>query len=171
MLKKLALAAVLAVVSSPLFAQEFTVGDLSIANPHAFETPPMAMTGGGFMEITNNGDTADRLIAVRADFPRVEVHQTVVTDGVGKMLPVEGIDITPGETVTLQPGGYHVMFIGLDGRQFEEGEKIPATLVFENAGEVAVKFVVEKRPAGMGMGMKMDHGNMDTNSNDQMSGN
>ena len=48
------------------------------------------------------------------------------------------------------------MFIGLDGKQFVEGEKIPATLVFEQAGEVAVEFAVEKRPSGTGMKMNME---------------
>ncbi|NCO20737.1 MAG: copper chaperone PCu(A)C [Rhodobacterales bacterium] len=168
MLKKLAFIAALAVTAAPIWAHEYTVGDLEISHPHAFETPPMAMTGGGFMSITNSGAAADRLIAVRADFPRVELHQSVLTDGVGKMLSFEGIDIAPGETVLLQPGGYHVMFIGLAGRQFKEGEKIAATLVFEQAGDLAVEFSVEKRPVGMGMGMKMDHGKMQMNG---MSGN
>ena len=156
MFRKFALVAFCAAFSTSALADDFKVGDLEIDHPLAFETPPMAMTGGGFMTITNTGDSADRLIAVRADFPRVEVHETVVTDGVGKMLPVDGIDIPAGDTVTLQPGGYHVMFIGLDGQQFVEGEKIPATLVFEQAGEVAVEFAVEKRPSGTGMKMNME---------------
>jgi len=171
MLKKLTLLVALAVTSSPLFAHQFVLGDLLIEHPYAFETAPMAMTGGGFVEITNTGDAADRLIAVRADFPRVEIHETVVTDGINTMRPVDGVDIAPGETAALQPGGYHVMFIDLDGRQFKEGEKIPATLVFERAGEVAVEFAVEKRPSGMGMGMKMDTGKMNINDGDDMSGN
>lgn len=140
MFKKLAFAAAVAVCSTQLWAHGFTVGDLEIGHPYAFETPPMAMAGGGFMTITNNGDTPDRLIDVRADFLKVEVHETVVTDGVAQMLPVEGIEVPPGETVTLQPGGYHVMFVGLEGRQLIEGESFTGTLVFEQAGEVEVEF-------------------------------
>ena len=104
MFKKIALVAVCATFSTAAVAHGFKVGDLEIGHPLAYETPPMAMAGGGFMTITNTGDSADRLIAVRADYPRVEVHETVVTDGVGQMLPVDGIDIPARETVTLQPG-------------------------------------------------------------------
>lgn len=165
MFRQFALATAFAVSTTPLWAHEFTLGDLEIIHPYAFETAPMAMSAGGFLTISNNGDTADRLIAVRADFPKVQVHETVVTDGVNQMLPVDGIDIPAGEAVALEPGGYHVMFMGLDGRQLMEGEEFPATLVFEKAGEIAVDFAVEKRSSNSDM--KMDHSNM--NKNDQSS--
>ena len=147
----IAAAAAFCLMSSNVMAHEFKAGDLTVDHPMAFETAPMAMTGGGFMSITNTGDELDRLIAVRADFPKVEIHQTVEKDGVAQMLPVEAIEIAPGQTVTLQPGGFHVMFMGLDGRQLTEGEEVPATLVFEKAGDLAVVFKVEKRPEGMTM--------------------
>ena len=54
------------------------------------------------------------------------------------------IEIPAGETVKLKPGGLHVMFMGLED-PLTEGENIPATLVFENAGEVEVTFNVEAR--------------------------
>ncbi len=149
-------AAAAGLLSTPLYAHDYTVGDLTIHHPVVFETAPMAMTGGGFMTITNSGTAADRLIGVEADFPRVEIHQTVVTDGIGRMLPVGAIDIAPGTSVTLQPGGYHVMFIGLEGRQLKDGDDVPATLLFETAGRLAVVFKVEKRPEGTGM--TMQHG-------------
>lgn len=154
--RTLAAAAVVGLLATPLWAHEYKVGALTVDHPMAFETAPMAMSGGGFMTITNNGAEADRLIAVRADFPKVEVHETMVADGVNRMPPAAAIDIAPGATVTLQPGGYHVMFMGLQGRQLKEGDEIPATLVFERAGELPIVFNVEKRPAGMGM--KMRHG-------------
>jgi copper(I)-binding protein len=104
------------------------------------------MSGAGYMTITNTGSEPDRLLALRADFPRVSLHGTQTdAQGVTRMVPVEGIAIAPGETVTLAPGGMHVMFMGLDGDPFEEGERIPATLVFERAGEIAVEFWVEPR--------------------------
>ncbi len=149
--KTIAAAVALNLLASPLWAHGFEAGALKIDHPMAFETAPMAMTGGGFMTITNTGDHADRLIAVRADFPKVEIHQTVEKDGVAQMLPVEAIDLAPGATVTLKPGGYHVMFMGLGGRQLKAGDKVPATLVFEHAGEVDVVFAVEKRPEGLHM--------------------
>lgn len=126
---------------------------LKIEKPHAFETPPTAGAGGGFMSITNMGETDDTLIAVRADFPRVELHTTEFTDDVARMKHVEEITIPAGETVALEPGGYHVMLMGIQGMPLVAGESFPATLVFEHAGEVAVTFDIVTRD--------MDHANHD----------
>lgn len=130
---------------APLLAHEFEAGDLTIDHPMAFATAPTAMAGGGYMTIANAGSEPDRLLEVRADFPRVELHATEERDGVARMRPVEALEIPPGETVELRPGGLHVMFMGLDGDPLEAGEEIPATLVFERAGEVDVVFHVEAR--------------------------
>ena len=136
-------------------AHDYTVGNLEIMHPMAFETPKMAQAGAGFLTITNTGNTDDVLLEVRADFPKVEVHTTEESDGVARMMHVDNLPIPAGETVELAPGGYHVMFMGLEA-PFEDGQKIPATLIFENAGEVEVTFNVEVRPED---GESMDHSN------------
>lgn len=53
------------------------------------------------------------------------------------MQQVTQIDLPAGETVALEPGGFHVMLIGLAG-QLEVGESFDVTLTFENAGERTV---------------------------------
>ena len=63
------------------------------------------------------------------------------------MLPVEALEIAPGETVTLEPRGLHVMFMGL-GAPWKAGDKVPVTLVFETAGAVPIVFNVEARKDG-----------------------
>ena len=111
----------------------------------AFPTMATAMSGAGFFTVTNTGPEDDRLIAVRSDFPRVTLHGTKNEDGVMRMFDMDAIDIPAGETTALEPGAMHVMFMGLDGDPFEVGEQIPATLVFEKAGEGDVVFYVEPR--------------------------
>ena len=137
--------AVSAGLSGAALAHDYQVGDLEIGHPMAFDTPQTAMAGAGYLSITNAGQTADRLIEVRADFPQVMMHTTEEKDGVARMMHVDAIKILPGETVVFEPGGYHVMFMGLAGDPFEAGEQIPATLVFEEAGEIEVMFSVESR--------------------------
>lgn len=138
----------LSLLAQPAAAHEFTLGALTIGHPYAAETPPGAMTGAGYLTIANAGPEADRLIAVRADFPNVSLHRTEAgADGVVRMRETEGVAVPAGGEVALAPGGDHVMFMGLAGDPFEVGERIPAVLVFENAGEVAVEFVVEPRTA------------------------
>lgn len=172
MFRTLTTTALLTLCATLAQAHDYTVGALSIAHPFAYETAPMTRTGGGYMTITNTGDTPDRLVAVAADFPRVEVHQSLMRDGVAVMEPAPVLEIAPGETVTLAPGGYHVMFMGLDA-PLVDGDRFPATLTFEQAGEVAVEFAVEARPAAGAAAMDhdtMDHGAMDHGAMDAQTG-
>ncbi len=146
-MKRNTLAAMAALTLSVTSA--FADSMITVTDARAFETAPSAMAGGGFMQITNSGTTDDRLVAVQADFPRVEIHTTEFTDGVAKMMHIDGIDVPAGETVTLEPGALHVMFMGLQGDPLEEGETVPATLIFEQAGEVPITFNVVKREMAM----------------------
>lgn len=59
------------------------------------------------------------------------------------MIPVKEIEVKPGSVVELQPGGYHVMLIGLK-HSLEEGQMVPITLSFEKGGTVKVEAKVEK---------------------------
>lgn len=145
---KLALSAALAALMAlPAAAHDYTTGSLSVGHPMAFETPATASNGGGYLTITNSGGTADRLLRIEAEgFDEVSLHETSTDDkGVARMRHVDGVDLPAGETVTLAPGGMHVMFMGLGGDPFEEGDKIPATLIFEKAGPLKVTFNVESR--------------------------
>ena len=139
-------AAAFCALATTLSAHEYKLGDLVVDHPMAFATAPTAQTGGGFMTITNNGSMPDTLVSVAAEFPRVEIHTTEMDGDVARMMQlVDGIEIQPGETVTLMPGGLHIMFMGLRGDPFEVGEEIPATLIFENGGSVDIVFDVQER--------------------------
>ncbi|MEJ6396484.1 copper chaperone PCu(A)C [Yoonia sp. 208BN28-4] len=153
----------LAMMPTTLFAHDYTVGDLKVMHPVALETPVTAQSGAGYLTIMNTGETADRLLGVEADFPRVEVHDTIVENDVSRMVHQEdGLEIAPGETLTLSRGGKHVMFMGLNGDPFEVGEEIEATLIFETAGRLEIVFNVEERDGDDGMDhSQMDHGDMD----------
>ena len=153
--------ALLSVVASTALADS----DISVMHPTAFETAPTAMAGGGFMQIMNMGDTDDMLIAAQADYPRVEIHTTEFTDGVAKMIHVDGVRVPAGGMVALEPGGYHVMFMGLRGKPFKIGDMIPVTLVFEHAGDVDIMLEVVARTITPDENAPMDHGEMD-HSND-----
>ncbi len=118
---------------------------ISVSDARAFETAPSAMAGGGFFAITNTGTSDDTLIAVLADFPRVQLHTTEFENDIARMVHVDTIPVPAGETVTLEPGGLHVMFMGLQGNPLMAGATIDATLVFEQAGEIPVTFAIVKR--------------------------
>ncbi len=164
--KSVAAAAALTLVTYSASAHDYKAGDLTLHHPWTRATPPNAKTGGAFVEISNNGTETDRLIAVSSNVAaKAELHEMAVADGVMTMRPVEGgIEIRAGETVTLQPGRLHIMFMGLN-RSFEEGTSIPVVLTFENAGQVSVELAVDKMGAKAPMTDEMNHGKMDHGSN------
>lgn len=145
---------------------EFAVGDLKIAQIWARETAPTAKSGGSFMIIMNHGSTDDRLIGATGDIAeRIELHTHLMDDGVMRMRPVEAIELPAGGEAKLQPGGDHVMFIGLT-EPLVEGSEIPVTLIFEEAGEIEVMVKVEDIAHGGdghhdGHGEGHDHGHGD----------
>lgn len=117
------------------------VGDLVIENPWTRATPAGAPAAGGYLKIVNHGNTAEVLTGGIADIAdHVEIHEMSMADGVMTMQALaEGIEIGPDETVVLEPGGYHVMLIGLSGA-IAEGDVVAVTLNFANAGPIAVEF-------------------------------
>lgn len=92
-----------------------------------------------YFTVTNNGDGADTLLSIESDMAHViEIHDVEMKDGVMSMFPLEdGLEVPAGETVTLEPGGYHVMMIDIT-ESLIDGEEFTATLTFENAGEVEI---------------------------------
>lgn len=128
--------------AAPAGGMTFKLGSLTIEAPWARATPGGAKVAGGFMKITNNGTEPDRLVGGTVPFAgRFEVHEMAIDGGVMKMREVKSLEIKPGETVELKPGGYHVMFMDLKSG-LKDGETAKGTLVFEKAGKVDVEFKV-----------------------------
>lgn len=121
----------------------FRLGDLTVTSPWSRATPGGAKIGGGYLKITNNGRAPDRFVGGTSDVSdRVEIHEMSMTNGVMKMRPLpNGLEIKPGETVELKPGGNHLMFVDLK-RPLKQGESVKATLRFEKAGSLEVNFAV-----------------------------
>lgn len=117
----------------------FKVGDITIASPWTRATPAGAKVAGGYLKLTNTGATADRLVGGSSEIAgRVEFHEMALSGGVMRMRPLNGgLEIKPGQTVELAPGGYHMMFMDLK-RQLKQGDTVKATLRFEKAGPVEV---------------------------------
>lgn len=147
-------AAIIATLPLPAFAHDHSsgphsahvvqVGDLEISGAFTRATLPGAPVGGGYLVVTNHGDTDDRLVGGAAPFANdVQVHEMAVVDDVMQMRELQdGIVIPAGESVELKPGGYHLMFMALT-TALVEGETVTVSLKFETAGTVDVEFAVE----------------------------
>lgn len=131
-------------VGSPVFAQDVTVGAIKVAQPWVPAPPNAATSAGGYVTITNTGTEPDTLTGGTATIAgRVEVHEMSMDGGVMRMRELNpGLVIKPNETVTLSPGGLHLMLIDLKERP-TVGVPIKGTLVFAKAGTAAIEFKVE----------------------------
>lgn len=140
-------------------AREFEAGPIAVEDPWARSAA--AGNGAVYFELANHGPAPDRLVGVASPAAgTAELHASVVdAQGVATMRPVQAIDLPAGGRAKLAPSGLHVMLIGLKG-PLREGMRLPMTLVFERAGEVAVEFeVVGKSGPAPDAGMEHDgHG-------------
>ncbi|MGI9403624.1 MAG: copper chaperone PCu(A)C [Hyphomicrobium sp.] len=151
----LAVAAVTAVLSAAI-AQEYKAGSLMIDRPWARPTIGSSKNSAAYMTLSNNGDSADKLLAVKSDAAEhVALHESRMDGEIMRMVPVkDGIEVPPHGEVELKPLGLHVMLMGLH-KPLKEGEKFPMTLVFAKQGDVKVEVKVEKKPQAKKSGQDM----------------
>ena len=145
-------------------------GHVEIHGAYALATTPLAKTGAAYMMIHNHAAEADRLLSASSPAAeRVEVHASAEEDGVMRMEPLpDGLEIPSGGGIALQRGGTHLMFLGLTD-SWEDGDLIPVTLTFEQAGDVTVEVPVDLGRLAEDAG-GMDHGAMDGMDHDAMEG-
>jgi hypothetical protein len=126
---------------------------LEVAGAWARTSPAVVTAGAVYLEIANDTDAADALADVSVDAAvagTAELHETVAAlpsdggmgmestgAGMMEMREVDEIPVPAGETVALEPGGYHIMLLDL-AEPLELGGEIDVTLVFEEAGEIVV---------------------------------
>ena len=127
--------------ASASFAQ--TPGGPVISVHDAWTRPANpGVNAAGYLLITNKGRTADRLVAAESPIATtVSIHQSQTVGGVTSMRAVDGIPVRAGQTVTLAPGGFHLMLEGLK-RPLKVGDRAPLTLSFVKAGVVRTILVV-----------------------------
>jgi periplasmic copper chaperone A len=119
-------------------------GGIEVNAPWTRATVPGASVAAGYLVLVNKGTEADRLTgASTAAAQKVEIHEMRMDGDIMKMraLP-DGVEIKPGETVTLKPGGIHLMMFGLKQRLLP-GEIVPVTLSFAKAGQVSAALSVQ----------------------------
>jgi len=113
----------------------------------------------GYLTVRNNGTDDDWIVAATSDLARkTELHSMTMDNGVMRMRQVEGgIPVPAGGTVTLAPGGYHIMLIGLKA-PLHAGQAYDVTLDFRHAGPMTITGTAVK-PAEISIGSgAMTHG-------------
>ena len=124
-------------------AESFKQGHIAVDHPWARATPGTAPNGAAYMTLTASGQETDSLMAASSPVAqKVELHTHMMKDGVMMMRPVDAIEVVPGSPTVLQPGGLHVMLMGLRA-PLKEGGRFPLVLTFEKAGSLEVEVTVQ----------------------------
>ncbi len=138
------LSALAVLMASPAWA-----ANVSVSDAWARATMPGQKVSGAYMKLTADAD-AKLVGATSPAVPRVEVHEMRMDGDVMRMREVQAVDLPKGKTVSLEPGGYHIMLMNL-AKPIAAGEVIPLTLTIESGGKrQTVEIKAEARmPGGM----------------------
>jgi periplasmic copper chaperone A len=147
------IAAALAVSLAQTSAAEEAKPSIDVTDAWARAMPAGAKTGAAYVTVANTGNSDDTLVGASTPVAtEAQLHTTITDNGVMKMRPVSAIDVKPGATVTLKPGGMHLMLTGLK-QPLSEGQSFPLTLNFAKAGKIEATVQVRKVGAMSGMDM------------------
>jgi periplasmic copper chaperone A len=121
-------------------------GSIEVSDAWARATVVAGQPSAVYLTVRNAGATPDRLIGLAsAKADRIELHESKMVGAAMTMAPVDGLDLAPGATVKLAPGGYHAMIFGL-AAPLNPGDTLPLTLTFEHGGTVTL--AVPVKPLG-----------------------
>lgn len=117
---------------------------MDIQNGWVRAVPPVSKNSAAYFTLTNRTGKADTLLNISSTVAKdVSLHRTVKKQGASRMLSVSHVALKPGETLTLEPGGYHVMLMGLK-QPLKEGAAVTIELLFQHAGKVSTTMPVRK---------------------------
>lgn len=98
-----------------------------------------------YMSIRNDGDDDIALVGASSDVGQmVEVHESRMDNGVMRMEEVEEIVVPAGDSIELEPGGFHVMIMHLE-QELEPGDEFSLTLHFDDIGDIEIDVPVEEQ--------------------------
>lgn len=124
-------------------------GALGVTDAWIREAPPGATMLAGYATLKNTGDEPISVLTVQSDsFRMTSLHETVIGDnGVSKMRELHRLDLAPGETVVLEPGGKHLMLMQ-PRREIHAGDRVELLFMLRDGRRVDTRFDVLGPDAG-----------------------
>jgi len=155
MMKRLVAGLLVGMLFSSLAFAGSVAEAINVDGAYARAVPPGLKNSAAFMILSNPDEVEHKLVDARSDVSEVvELHTHINDDGMMRMRRVDSIAVPAGGITRLQPGGLHVMLIGLK-KQLAPGDEVDLTLVFEDGSEIQRSLPVKKV---MAPAMKCGHG-------------
>jgi copper(I)-binding protein len=136
-----------------------TAGDIEIKDAWVRSAPPNVAVMAGYLDIINHADHAIKLTGVSSrQFETVEVHRTIMRDGMMHMEKMEPLLLAPKQKVEFKPGGFHLMMMN-PHQPLLRGDKVGLVFNFSDGEQLMLETTVrDQGPKGMGMDMNMEMG-------------
>jgi hypothetical protein len=110
----------------------------SVEDAYMRTMPPGRTATAAYLSVTNNHDKACSIIGgSTAIAAKLEIHQQLMSDGMMRMRPVTAVEVTAGETLLLEPGGFHLMLLGIEAA-LVPGENHKMSLQTEDCGTIDI---------------------------------
>lgn len=139
-MRALGLGVALVMAAGAVGAEPLTVEDAWIAL-----APPGSAAHAGYMTATNGGEAVVSVVGAAADgYAMVHLHESRESGGIATMVAVDQLDVGAGATMTMEPGGLHLMLMRPDV-PLEEGAVVPITLTFGDGATQVIEAEVRKR--------------------------
>ena len=111
-------------------------GDIQVSDAYVRAVPPSLPNSASFMKITNHSSNVIYLEKAQSPLAKnLELHEHVMNNGAMKMQQVVNIKIPANGEIVLKPGGYHVMFLGLN-KSIKDGDKVASIKLFFSNNEI-----------------------------------
>lgn len=106
--------------------------------------PPGITNTAVYLTINNNSDSPVKLVSASSNIAeKVELHEHSYNDGMMTMRQMDVIEIAAGESISLQPGGYHLMMFGLK-QSLKPKQQIDIQLQFSDGSDFTLKALAVK---------------------------
>lgn len=133
------------VLSTQASAGETRVGNVVIQDAWADAALAVTNDGAAYMTLEVTGGAADRLLAASTPAAaKAELRGYWLEGCFAHRRQVEAVEVVPGGRTVLDPGGPHVLLVGLE-RTLAEGDRIALRLTFEQAGTVEIEVPVRAK--------------------------
>ncbi|MCP4699979.1 MAG: copper chaperone PCu(A)C [Gammaproteobacteria bacterium] len=129
-----------------------------VHEPWVREAPPNMKVLAAYLSLENTGSEPRVMTSVESPVcERIEIHNVVMEDGMAHMAEQEKLEIPPQSSVTLAPGGFHLMLMG-SKQPLRAGDSVALTLHFKNGESILVKALVRKASGKMKNMKHSQHG-------------
>ena len=106
--------------------------------------PPTQVNTAAYVDITNTSAETVQIVTASSDITdRVEMHSSVMVDGLMRMQQIDALSLAPGETVHFSPGGKHLMLFDVPSMP-QPGQQVQLCIQAQNSTAVCTTAEVHK---------------------------